>query len=74
MGSQGIRENLFHNIVYIGNFSHCQTAHMSNVDDLAYDRICKTNQPITKFLAVRNKYTFDFLSSEKVKQIGSGFC
>ena len=43
MGSESIRKSLFHNYIHIGNFSHCQTTHMSNVDDFTYDRVCKAN-------------------------------
>ena len=74
MGSESIREGLFHNHIHIGNFSHCQTAHMSNVDDFAYDRACKTSQSIVEFLSVGNKDAFDFLLREKAKQFGSRCC
>ena len=74
LGSESIRDGSFHNHIHIGDFGHCQPTHMSNVDDLAYDRMCKANQPFIEFLAVGNKDAFDFLLSKKVKQFGSGFC
>ncbi len=71
MGSESIREGLLHNHIHIGNFSHCQTAHMSNVDDLTYNCICKAGQGDIEFSPCSNKNSFYFLVCKKPKQLRS---
>ena len=71
-GSESIREGSFHNYIHIGNFGHCQSPHMSNVDDFAYDRICKANQGGIEFRPASNKNSLYFLIRKKLEQFGSG--
>ena len=72
MGSEGIRESLFHNRIHIGNFGHCQSPHMSNVDDFTYDCICEADQSRIEFRPASNKNPLYFLICKKLEQFGSG--